>query len=319
MKRWKWFLAACLLPTASALAGAPEAARPDAGCEAAYAALPEGTLLDLLDPAAPEPRRHEALAAYRRLSTMADCPEFGYTLGQLYRHGEYLPGNLLPQDLDKARALIQPMAEAGYLPAFADLAEMEMRHANAREAMRWTQVYLHYVDRFRDPGMSADDAQYQRSAYNGNLLNRVSLIWQHAPVYLPRKLVDQDLQAYLDANDNRVARRIDEYRQGLHRRASAQDGGPIRVASRPQRCYVQQIDRVGAAAATWIVEVQPSGQMGRIVLENFVPRPEVADAMVDCLRQYVFEPFPGTQPATIRIPMVMGSTEGASISRKRRR
>ena len=122
-------------------------------------AWPRATTTDLLDADPPPARPAGALAAYQRLAEMPDCPEFGYTLGQLYRHGEYLPGNLLPQDLDKARALIRPMAEDGYLPAFADLAEMEMRHANAREAMKWTQLYLYYVDKVLLPGIEDASAR----------------------------------------------------------------------------------------------------------------------------------------------------------------
>ena len=313
----KWRLG-CVL-AAMTLPGLAAAQAGGSTCEAAHAELPYGAILDLLDPTAPEARRREALTAYERLATMQDCPEFGYTIGQLYRHGEYLPGNLLPQDLDKARALIRPMAESGYLPAFADLAEMEMRHANAREAMQWTQVYLHFVDKIMLPGLDPDQAHFQYSAYNGNLLNRVDLIWRYARPSLPRKLVKDDLNAYLDLHGTQVAQRMRARQDGLNLRASAQDGGPIRVTSSAKDCYVNAIDRIGAASVTWIVEVLPSGQPGRVVLENFVPKPEVADAMQACLARYAFAPFEGTQSATIRIPLTMGSTEGAAISRKRRK
>lgn len=316
----KWKLA-CLLAASALPSMANAEADPVSGntCEVAYAALPPGTILDLLDPAAPGERRQAALAAYQNLATLRDCPEFGYTLGQLYRHGEYLPGNLLAQDIEKARTLILPMAESGYLPAFADLAEMEMRHANAREAMKWTQVYLHFVDEVLAPDLDPDDAHYQYSAYNGNLLNRVELIWRYARPFLPRKLVKEDLNAYLEAHGRDVGERMRERRHGLHLRTSAQDGGPVRITSRADTCYVNAIDRIGAASATWIVEVLPSGRPGRVMLENFVPKAEVADAMRACLDRYVFQPFEGQAPATIRIPMTMGSTEGAAISRKRRK
>lgn len=316
----KWriacLLAASVLP---GIAAAQDNATLGAACETAYAALPQGSLLDLLDPAAPMERRQPALEAYQRLSTMQECPEFGYTIGLLYRHGEYLPGNLLPQDLDKARALIQPMAESGYLPAYADLAEMEMRHAQARAAMKWTQVYLHFVDKVLVPALNdADEAQYQRSAYNGNLLARTEIIWKYTRPSLPRKLIREDFHAYLDAHGKQVAQRMHERQAGQGLRSSAQDGGPTHVTSRGDRCYLNGIKGVGAASAAWIVEVLPSGEVGRVVLENFIGKPEFADALAPCLTDYRFAPFARTAPATIRVSMVMGSPEGAAIRRKRR-
>ena len=293
----------------------------DAACEAAYASLPPGAILDLLDPQAATGARAAALAGYQRLAAeMPHCPEFGYTLGQLYRHGEYLPGNLVAQDIAKARTLILPMAEAGYLPAYADLAEMEMRHAQAREAMKWTQVYLHFVDEVLLEGVRDGDAlQYQRSAYNGNLLNRVELIWRYTRPTPPRKAVKEDLQAYLAAHGEAVEARMRARDRGQGLRASAQGGGATHAIAPAHSCYVNAIDRIGAGAASWIVEVLPSGKPGRVVLENFVPNPDVAGAMRDCLDRYTFAPFAGDAPATIRVSMVMGSPEGAAISCKRRR
>ena len=316
----KWKLASLLAITALAGLSAAQTGHASGGaCDTAYAALPQGAILDLLDPAAPAERRQAALSGYQQLATMRECPEFGYTIGQLYRHGEYLPGNLLPQDLDRARALILPMAESGYLPAYADLAEMEMRHAQARAAMKWTQLYLHYVEKLVIPTLdNANDARFQRSAYNGNLLARTELIWRYARPSLPRKLVREDFHAYLDEHGKQVEQRIRERQMGNNLRASAQDGGPTYITSNNSDCAVNGIDRIGAAAAAWIVEVQPSGKVGRVVLENFVPKPAVADTLATCLAGYRFAPFEGSASATIRVSMVMGSPEGAAISRKRR-
>ncbi len=315
----KWRLA-CLLAASvmPAMVAAKDASLSGATCEAAYAGIAPGSILDLLNPAAPTELRRAALAAYQQLATMQECPEFGYTIGQLYRHGEYLPGNLLPQDLDKARALILPMAESGYLPAYADLAEMEMRHAQARAAMKWTQVYLHFVDKVLIPTLDgASDARFHRSAYNGNLLARTELIWRYARPSLPRKLVREDFRAYLDEHGKPVEQLMRERQAGENLRASAQDGGRAHVTSSGDGCHVNAIDRIGAASAAWIVEVLPSGKVGRVVLENFVPKSSVADTLAPCLAAYRFAPFEGT-PATIRVSMVMGSPEGAAISRKRR-
>ena len=285
-------------------------------CSEAYSDLPHGTILDLLDPQAPPDRRARALSTYEHLATLDGCPEFGYTLGQLYRQGPDLPGNLVAQDLPKARKLIRAMAEDGYLHAYADLAEIEMRHANAREAMKWTQVYLYFTRTVRQDYVDdAHDLQFQRSAYNGNLLARVEIIWRWPRPPLPRRLVREDLNAYLAQHGTAVAKRMRERQEGMHSSASSQTGGPIRLATEPDPCYVR-LDGIGAASATWIIEVLPSGETGRLVLESFVPKIEAAEEIKACLLQRQFAAFEGDQSATRRVHFVVGSTEGASLRRR---
>ena len=129
----------------------------------------------------------------------------------------------------------------------------------------------------------------------------------------------EDLQAYLAAHGDAVEARMRARDRGQGLRASAQGGGALHAIAPAQSCYVNAIDRIGAGAASWIVEVLPSGKAGRVVLENFVPNPDVAGAMRDCLDRYAFAPFAGDRPTTLRVSMVMGSPEGAAISRKRRK
>lgn len=316
---WRWIVV-CAALAAPGVTHANDGAQAGAVCEAAYAELPQGTVLDLLDPDAPADRRAAALDAYQRLADLPHCPEFGYTLGQLYRHGPYLPGNPVPQDIAKARELIRPMAEDGYLPAFADLAEMEMRHANTRAAMQWTQLYLHFVQAVQaDYLEDAGDRHYQRTAYNSHLLGRTELLWRRLTrPPLPRELVKSDLADYLARHGGEVTRRMHERMRGERRRASAQDGGPTGVVDSGD-CMLKPIRNVGSASASWIVEVLPSGRTGRIVLENLVPNVEAVREMERCLARYSFAAFEGDRAATVRVSMVMGSIEGRALSRPRRR
>lgn len=285
-------------------------------CEAAYAGIPHDAILDLLDPDAAEDRRSSALAHYERLAGVAGCPEFGYTLAQLYRNGPDLPGNPLERDTPKAREFLLAMAEDGYLPAYADLAEMQMRAGAYREAMQWTQVYLHFVRKVKQPMLGPDDAQFNRAAYNGHLLYRAEVVWRWQRPAVPRKRVTEDLNVYLSTHGKQVEQRMRERHAGQLVRNSAQDGPGLRVLTDMGDCRLVVRDRVGAATASWIVEVLPSGRTGRVVLENFIPSVAAAERLwQECMVRYSFVPFEGGQSRTVRLSVQLGSPEGASARR----
>lgn len=298
---------------------AEEPADEAATCSDAYEAIPHGALLDLLDPDAPAGKRATAVREYQKLAEMRECPGFGYTLGQLYRHGPSLPGNPVDQDIPKARELIRAMAEAGYLPAYADLAEMEMLHGQYRESMKWTQVYLYLVRAIQQPlAEDGDEIQFNRSAYNGHLLTRAEVVWKWTKPVLPRKLVRMDLAAYLDEHREAV-RLVREQQQGIRVASSGLGAGAPRLKKAPGDCYLLIEDRIGAATASYIVEVLPSGKVARTVLENFVPSAAAADRLKrECLSKYEYEPFDGEQSRATRVSLMYGSTEGASVRRRGR-
>lgn len=307
--KWRW------IPLFAALAVpfvcfAEERTDPVVDCGEVYDSIPHGTLLDLLDPDAPADRRAEAVQEYQRLSAISECPEFGYSLGQLYRQGPNLPGNPLPQDIPKARELIRAMAETGYLPAYADLAEMEMVHGQYRESMKWTQVYLYLVRNVQQPLMKdGNDIQFSRSAYNGHLLNRAEVVWRWIKPALPRKLISQDLNAYLNQRQEQV---------GVHERSYGLGLGMPVARRTAENCYLRIEDRIDAATASYIVEVLPTGKVGRTVLENFVPSVASAERLKEeCLSKYVYEPFDGEKSRMTRISLVFGSSEGAALRRRR--
>ncbi len=284
-------------------------------CEATYRSIPATSILDLLDPEAPAARRTEALGQYERLAAISECPQFGYTLGLLYRHGPDLPGNLLPRDIPRAQRFIRAMAENGYLPAYADLAEMVMRHGDHREQMKWTQVYLNFVEKAQRPLMKdGREIQFHRSAYNAHLLRRAEVVWRWQKRLPARRVVREDLNEYLTQQESRVLPLLQAREAGTFRRVSAQDAG-VSVRKGIEDCYPDVDLRTGAATAAFIVEVLPSGRTGRVVLENFVPTALVADKLKECVAMYEFEPFDGDRPRTLRVLVLYGSPEGTSIRR----
>lgn len=310
IKKWHLWMSMAMLAC-----GQPAWSGESVNCEALYQEIPHGRILDLLDSVAPPEHRASVLEAYERLSEVKGCPEFGYTLGQLYRHGDDLPGNLVARDIERAEPLIRAMAEDGYLPAYADLAEMEMRHGSYRKAMQWTQVYLHFARTLRQP-VDADDAQFHRSVYNGHLLTRAEVVWGWQRPAVPRKRIREDFNAYLAGDGKLVGQRMRERMEGRHIRLSAQDGPGLRLKSGVGDCRLLIKDRIGAATASWIVEVLPSGQTNRVLLENFVPTVAAVDRLrQECLTRYRFEPFEGDQARSIRISVAFGSSEGAAIRR----
>lgn len=316
--KWRWIpLFAILALSAECIA--EERADDSVNCSEAYESIPHGTLLDLLDPDAPGDRRAKAVQEYQRLSAIRECPEFGYTLGQLYRQGPNMPGNPLPQDIPKARELIRAMAEAGYLLAYADLAEMEMVHGEYRESMKWTQVYLSLTRDLQQPLMKdGDDIQFSRSAYNGHLLTRAEVVWKWMKPVLPRRLISEDLSAYLGQH-MQIAERVREQQQEAFGRAYRLGVGSPRMKRNPDECRLRIEDRIGAATASYIVEVLPSGKVGRTVLENFVPSAVAAERLKEeCLSKYEYAPLDNEQPTTVRISLMFGSSEGASIRRRGR-
>lgn len=314
--KWNHILVALLLVlTASHAAKAEETITPAMDCHAAYELVPHGSLLDLLDPDADHERRMQALGHYQQLAAIKECPEFGYTLGLLYRHGPELPGNLLPQDIPKAKELILAMAESGYLTAYADLAEMVMRHGDPREAMKWTQVYLYFVRNVQRALMDPDQAQFNRSAYNGHLLNRAEIVWGWQRPSVARKRVREDLNAYIEVHGQKVSQLMRQRMQlGTEDTFQRPERMP-RAVRRANDCYLNPIGRHTAGTASWIVEVLPSGQTGRVLLENFVPTVAVANGLRVCLDKREFEPFDGENSAIVRIPLMYGSPEGASLRR----
>ena len=185
--QWIGVLAGMLIPlaglaaqepveTIAATAAGNPAEAAGAICEREYQALPYGTILDLLDPEAPAERRASALETYERLATIKECPEFAYTLGQLYRHGPDLPGNPLAQDVPRARELIRPMAEeAGYIGAFADL--LRWRCATRMRARPCSGRSLPASGAEGADGSADPDRPLSAFGLQRHLLTRVELIW----------------------------------------------------------------------------------------------------------------------------------------------
>jgi|GEM_PF-1811931 len=276
-------------------------------CEMIGADITNSMKVDLIDPAAPQATRQKALDAYLALVDNVQCPEYGYSIGLLYRFGDELPGNLLPKDVQKARELLLRYAEDGNLVAYADLAEMALKDGNAREAMRWTQVYLYFVGT-TDKQFKEGDA-FHRSGYNGDLLKRANEAWVRQRPSLSRDSIRADLTSYLQSHKEQTLRRSAD--QGEQKKRIPEDA-LLSVKPGHGTCDVD-LGRVGGAYVKYVIEVQPDGRPSRIVIQDFAPRIEAAKKLMQCLKAYEFESFPGTEARVGVMPVVYGFEYGPRI------
>lgn len=266
------------------------------------------SVVDVYDPSAPLERREQALQALREAA--GQCAGRAYSLGLLYRHGADLPGNLLDADADQARALLVASAEDGNLTAYSDLAEMELQLGNAREAMKWTQVYLSMIKRYSGD-FDGRNGSFDRSGYNADLLKRAEIAWRKQKPRLPRSVVTADLNAYLAGRTASIAARVAE----KEARRTDDRGEPLlKVKRRTGGACSVDLGSVRAAYATYLLEVQPSGQISRIVLENFSPEAVAGERLKKCINIAEFEPFSSDRAETARFPVYYGYQGGLSIS-----
>lgn len=306
--KWSWVgLLAALAVTFVCHADEGDGVRPK--CNDAYGPGYRTSVLDLLDPATPADRRAAAVEGYLRASALAHCTGYMHTLGQLYRHGPELPGNLLPQDTAKAHDLLLRSAEAGHMSAYADLAEMALREGDAREAMKWTQVYLYFVKNVEKTFLDRERARFHSAGYNGDLLLRAERAWRKARPRLDRKLIGEDLSGYVTQDREEVAEHIHD------RMTKTREGMTTATQSAPQvksvgACKPAGMRGISAAMVVYVVEVLPSGRIGRVLPESFSPDPVVVERLAHCARVYEYEPFDGERPRIVRIPVMYGYSRG---------
>lgn len=305
MKLGTWWLTLllCLGPMGAHAGDGPD-------CEAAYQKV---DLLDVYDASVAPDRRKRALVAMGEAS--AHCAETAYSLGLLYRHGPDLPGNLVERDTGRARELILSYAEEGFLPAYADLAEMALREGQAREAMKWTQVYLYLLTRHSER-FDRNGGGFDRSGYNADLLRRADAAWNRQKPAVNRRAISTDLTEYLASREASIAQKLTEHEADMRKLEAGK--GDLRFKRIKGECSVDLGRSISGAYAMYLVEIQPDGHISRVALENFAPSPVAGERLKRCASMYEFEPFADTAPKVGRIPVVYGYHYGPRLKVKSR-
>lgn len=264
-------------------------------------------VIDLFDPVFDQVAKSKILKGVEVLAD-AHCPESEYALGTLLRYGHDLAGNPLDKDLSRAKPLIEAYAISGEILSFADLAELSLATNDAKDAMLWTQVYLYFVTRHGE----SVTAPFDRKGYNANLLLRATRAWEKA------RLHDQDIEpllgAYLAQHKAEILVNLQSLRSGRSERSLPDAGAPPRlhVKSRPKNGVVAYLgDEQGYAV--FLLEVQPSGVVTRIVAESFAPSPDIALKLKPMVVGISFERFIYDKAVIVRVPIEYGFDDGPTL------
>jgi hypothetical protein len=268
------------------------------------------SLIDLLDPERSVGAKAADAEAVSMLSRHSGCTYEQYIAGSLHRLGPELPNNPFPKDQAKAEALLEAYALAGNTVAFADLAEMALASGKARDAMRWTQVYLHFA--VKNPHVALQD--FDRRGYNANLLARATAAWPKAD--MPRARIASDLGDYLAAHPG-LMENVTKARSNVHtdwRGITTPEGIELRRKNPVSELRTSRVPAPGYAV--FLLEIQPTGKVSRIVPETFAPNYATGAALRDLLRSMAFEPFDAADPVVARVPVQYGFDSRGPALRK---
>ena len=240
-----------------------------------------------------------------------------YVWGTLLRFGKDLPGNLLDKDVQKAAPLIEAYAKNGYLIAYSDLAEMALASDDARNAMLWTQVYLYFVTRHADKPLT----HFDRRGYNADLLSRAMVAWRNAK--FKKSQIEPMLDEYLARHETAILKGLQDSRSNLptsHPTSSQNKPGSdveeapaLQVKARPKVINTHLV--MSPSYAVFLLEVQPSGAVSRVVAESFAPSPEAARKLRPMIMGITFEPFKWHEPQVVSVPVMYGYADGPSLKK----
>lgn len=259
------------------------------------------SVIDLLDQNVPAAVKVRHLETVKRFALDPHCTYERYLLGLLQRHGPDLPGNPAAKDVAIARSLIEAYALEGNLQGFADLAEMALEQKQAREAMQWTQVYLYLAARARDIPEA-----FRRSGYNADLLQRAQLAWRKARLPSGQEEISSVFNAYLQPRKVQLDALFLERQEEIVRPGD-QGQGSDEVRVKSKKSVIRSFNGPSQPGyAIFLLEIQPTGDVSRIVAETFAPLPAHARSLRPMVEGITFHPFTGTEPQVVRIPAQYG-------------
>ncbi|HEY8009745.1 MAG TPA: hypothetical protein VIE67_01950 [Rudaea sp.] len=160
----------------------------------------EDRLAKLLDASAPAAERELVLDQYRKDALAGDIAA-QYFIGNLYRLGNKLPGNIVARDPDQAFRYLSNAGAHGFIIAMAKTAELELELKKPYEAMLWTQLYGHY-EGYGDAKVDAANHRPRTGGYYANLLHRTYAVFGSDATQT--QAMQADFQAFIEQHDAEI-------------------------------------------------------------------------------------------------------------------
>ena len=237
----------------------------------------EDRLSKLLDANASTAERQAALDQYKKDALAGDIAA-QYFIGNLYRLGDKLPGNIVASDPDQAFRYLSNAGAHGFIIAMAKTAELELDLKKPYEAMLWAQLYGHY-EGYGDAKVNAANHRPRTGGYYANLLHRTYAAFGSDAKQT--QAMQADLQAFIDQHDAEI-------------HAGMVLGRDARVAQEGSRPAPQKINfsslKLGLAAhaqddlGEFVVAFSADGKAKRVFLFDCTPDitmgPELSSAML---------------------------------------
>lgn len=219
----------------------------------------------LLDAHAPQAAREAAFAACKKEALAGDIAA-QYFIGNLYRLGDRLPGNVVARDPDQAFRYLSNAGAHGFIIAMAKTAELELELRKPYEAMLWAQLYGHY-EGYGDAKIDAANHRPRTGGYYANLLHRAYAAFGSDAKQT--QAMQADFQAFIDQHDAEIHAGMI-----LGRDARAAPGEPSRPA--PQKINFSSL-RFGLPAhaqddlGEFVVAFSADGKAKRVFLFDCTP------------------------------------------------
>ncbi len=219
----------------------------------------------LLDAHAPQAAREAAFAACKKDSLSGDIAA-QYFVGNLYRLGDRLPGNIVARDPDQAFRYLSNAGAHGFIIAMAKTAELELELKNPNEAMLWAQLYGHYQG-YADARVDAANHRERVGGYYANLLRRAYLAFGDDD--RRTQAMKADYQAFIAQHDADISRGL---ALGNDARARVDQPGE----KPPPKMYLSSTlsampQHAQDDLAEFVVEIAPDGKVRQALLFDTVP------------------------------------------------